>query len=169
MAGVRTEDVIDFYRQNNGDVLSEFDELCRRDESAARAYLESMAHRFTELERLKGISQHEYERALSVERMEAQSRQLGRCIRTLSKAIAAGQGNRGKLKAELEQAERKLRTSLGNAFTAVQQTERIEINRLEAEIRELRRLLTEREANRDLVIERRFVELTTDPESPDTE
>jgi len=163
VAGVRTVDVIAFYRANNSEVLTEFDDLCQRDEAAARTYLESMARRFTELERLKGISQHEYERALKVERMEADSRRLGRRIRELTEALASGSSGRSQLKAELEKAKRKLRSNLAETFTAVHQTQRIEINRLEAEVRELRRMLTEREASRELVIERRFADLTTQP------
>ena len=52
------------------------------------------------------------------------------------------------------------RKLLEESFRFSQQNQLIEVNRLEAEVRDLRRLLEEREANRSLIMQQRYFQLT---------
>ena len=129
-------------------------------EKSSKRYLKRMVRRYKRLERLRMTSPEEYERVIAVDRMEGESRRLGRRVRQLDRALLSGEGNREALLFELDRAVGELRKLVEDTFARKQQSQLIEINRLEAEVRELRRLVEQREANRERVVERRFLELT---------
>ena len=86
---------------------------------------------------------------------------LGRRIQELATALAEGKAeDPAAAKAAMAQARNELRDVLLRAFDASQQNQRIEVNRLEAELQAMRGLLDEREAKRDLILQQRFIQLT---------
>ncbi len=154
------KDILTFYARHIPEALAEFDDRCRENPGTARRYLSHLVKRYAALLPLRSRNAEEYKRILAVERMEAKTRRLGRTVRQQNKAgtDAADTGGSGPERGEADE-ERELRGLLSRVFAAVQQNQLIEINRLEAELRELRRLVAEREANKDLILQTRFEEL----------
>ena len=162
LAGIQSEEMLGFFAEANPEFLAELDGKCRDDMGAAQEQLRWMARRFRDLERLRIRSPRDYEREVRIERLEGRSRSLGKTVRALTEPEAE-QTRRGRVATsdvDPAKTKRALKAVLQDAFTVVQQGQLIEVNRLEAELKELRRLLAEREANRQTILERRFLELT---------
>jgi hypothetical protein len=111
-----------------------------------------------ELERIRLENPDEHKRLLELEKLESKARMLGRQIQTL--AARTRENKVPETLLALARARRQLADLLTKGFETEQQSQQIEVNRLEAEIRELRRLLEERAANKNLILEQRFFQLT---------
>jgi len=155
-----------FYRTHNPDALAELSGRSRQDPLSGKAYFRTLTEHFLEMEQLRAASPEEYERVVQIERMESRSRHLARRIQNLGRALGGRPADPAALAREREQAKAELRDLLQQTFVVAQQNQLIEVNRLEAEVRELRRLLEERDANQRLILEQRFVELTGEGVAP---
>ena len=163
------EEMMAFCKRSNPEALEEYREVHRENPAAAEALLRQLAGRYGELQEVRAKRPEEYERLVKIDRMESRSRRLARRIRTLAKAVAEDDANRVVLEPDLDRAREELKNLLQRVFTSIQQNQLIEINRLEAELRELRRLVEEREANNQLILQRRFSQLTGEsPPVPDS-
>ena len=156
-----------FYSQHNPEALSLLDRKSQNDPVAAADYLIGLAQHFAKLEKIRLASREEYERMLQIERLESKIQRLGGRVQEVRRGLPNAGQNRVDLEAVLNETSRELRLALQQVFTATQQNELIEINRIEAEVKELRRLLEAREAKKDLILEHRFLEVTG--ESPATD
>ncbi len=155
---VSSDDLVHFYQKNNPDALKAFLEENERDDKTAQAYLEVLVGHFVRLQDMKNENPREYLRLLEIEQYESLSRRLSQKIRSLKAAQKSGSLT-AEAKKELSQAEVALHKILKKIFDAVQENQLIEINRLEAEMRELRRLLEERAVNQDAILRNRYEKL----------
>lgn len=154
--------VVRFYEEYSPDLVADFSSRKYEDQAAAARYAGRLATHFTELESVRRRSPKEYERLLELEELETTSRRLGLRVRKLEELLAAdGDENAaaGALRADAMGVRTGLRRVLERIFAARQQNQLIEINRLEAEVQDLRRLAQEREAQREHILEYRFREL----------
>jgi len=149
-----------FYRRHNPEALAEFEEKCATDRAAAAQHATWLATRFQELEALRLSRPDEFKRCVALEQLESACRRLARRVRYLERALAAGEGNRGAQEAALKAAREDLRDALQRHFVGAQQNQLVELNRLEAEVRELRRMVEERQASKDAILERYYLQLT---------
>ena len=60
----------------------------------------------------------------------------------------------------LQETRQQLREVLEKCFERSQQNQLIELNRLEAEVRDLRALLQQRQGARELILQQRFLDLS---------
>jgi len=151
--------LIAFYQTWNPAALEELKNAVhapRRAKTLAKRLLEH----YMELQRVRRRFPDEYKRLLQIEKMESECIALGRKIRRLrlEQKRAAGE-ERKRIEQELAGAEKELRALLDRVFVARQQNQTIAVTRLEAELRELRALLKQREANRQDILANRFRQL----------
>jgi hypothetical protein len=147
---------LSFYQEVNPGALRCLSDLARRDDDEALDYAVTLAERFQELQRVSDLDAREHERLLEIERMEGRSLALALRIRALR---SAERGDRDAVQA-LTKAHAELAEVLRHLFEAKQRNQLIEVSRLEAEVRELRRLLKQRDGNRERIVERRYFDLT---------
>jgi hypothetical protein len=156
---INPDDIMTFHRQYAPDLLSEWERRCREEPTGAQAYFLLLADNFVTIDAVRAADPDEYERLLRQQKSESRVRDLSRQIQALSAHDDGGNPHRlltrQRLKLELKQL-------LEQSFDEAQQRQLIEINRLEAEMRNLRRLADERAANRRLILGQRFYILTGD-------
>ncbi len=151
--------MLDYYRRYNPEILR----LLRRDlrqhrKSAGAAACRAIEH-FLDIDAVRRDDPDEYRRLVAIEKMEARALVLGSQIRRLKQAWATAP-DRAHINRQIEQRERTLKTLLEKIFTARQQNQKIALNRLEAELRQLRELIEQRAAVKQEIITRRFRTLT---------
>ena len=151
--------MVRFYEENSPDILEEFQSRCTDAPAGAGAYLRLMTEHFLKVYALRDTYPDDYERALQLERLESNARRLARTIRD-SGADGQAADDQKPAEDELAEARKELRQNLEKSFRFSQQNQLIEVNRLEAEVRDLRRLLQEREANRALILQQRYLQFT---------
>ena len=158
---LKADSMLDYYSRTGPDI---FAEIRSQVESAARdpgPYLRRLADHFEKMERVRGRNPTEFSRLVALEQLESRARMLGRRIQQLTAFLAAGgKGDATMTKGALNAAKEELRSALERAFEAAQQNQRIEVNRLDAELRAMRRLLDERDAKRDLILQQRYLQLS---------
>jgi len=157
--GLQPKALLRFYENHNPDALAELDSECREDAAVAEGYLRRLTERFLVLDKLRTTDPDEFGRVLEIERLESKGLCLARKVREVRNAMGRDKKAKRALSADLQTAKDELRGILKRTFETAQQNQLIEINRLESEVRELRRLLNERATNEELIVERRFVEL----------
>lgn len=158
---INPDDVVAFHRQYAPDLLAEWERRCREESTGAKAYFLLLADNFAAIDVLKTDDPDEYDRQVRQQQTESRVRGLSRQIQALAGDGGEGPGNPHRLLTR-QRLKLELKHLLEQSFDEAQQRQLIEINRLEAEMRNLRRLADERAANRRLILGQRFYILTGD-------
>ena len=158
---VEVEAMLGYYRTNAPDLLEEIEKRRKAYPEAMDAYLGQLADHFQEVDKLRGEDNAMYDRMIRQEKQQCQVRKLSREIQKLSKP-AKNESKDASIQrlALLKETRLQLRKILELAFDDAQQQQLIQINRLESEVRDLRRLATDRSKNRSLILQERFRALT---------
>jgi hypothetical protein len=152
--------MLEYYSRTSPDIHAEIRTHVAGDASDATVYLGRLAEHYVRLDRVRERNPAEYERLMSVDLLESRARMLGRLILQFSGATPEGAAeDAAAAGAALARAKEELRGVLERAFESTQQNQRIELNRLDAELRTMRRLLDERASKRDQIVRQRFLEL----------
>jgi len=152
--------MLEYYSRTSPDIHAEIRSHVANVSDSTLAYLCRVAEHFVRLDRVRQRNPAEFERLRSLDQLESRARMLGRLIRQLSNAATEGPRDDGAAsRAAMNRAKTELRSVLERAFEGTQQNQGIELNRLEAELRTMRRLLDERANKRDLIVRQRFLEL----------
>ena len=158
---VDAEAMMAYYRTNAPDLLEEIEKRRAAYPEAMDAYLGQLADHFQEIDKLRGEDNVMYERKVKEERQQCQVRRLSKTVQQLAKAPAEeGADAKAEREKQLKAARLQLRKLLEAAFDEAQQQQLIQINRLESEVRDLRRVATERSKNRGYILQERFRTLT---------
>jgi hypothetical protein len=158
--GVNVAAMLEYYSRTSPDIHAEIRTHIVGAADDAAAYLGRLAEHYVRLDRVRERNPAEFERLMSLDLLESRARMLGKLILQFSSATAEGaSADPAVASAALSRAKDELRGVLERAFDSTQQNQRIELNRLDAELRTMRRLLDERASKRDLIIRQRFLEL----------
>jgi hypothetical protein len=155
-AGLDVAAMLEYYSRTSPDIHAEIRTHVADGAEDAAGYLGRLAEHYLRLDRVRERNPAEFERLMSLDLIESRARMLGRLILQFSSATDE---DSAATRAALTRAKEELRGVLERAFDTTQQNQRIELNRLEAELRTMRRLLDERASKRDLIIRQRFLEL----------
>ncbi len=158
--GLKVDELWDFHKQHVPDRIQEFERACKTSGGRAQAILVRMADRYLELQEFRAHSPDEYKRLVELEELESRGRELGRRVATLARSVRGPDDVGYK---SLQETRQELRTVLEACFERSQQNHLIELNRLEAEVRDLRALLQQRQGARELILQQRFLDLTGVP------
>ena len=158
--GIDAAAMLDYYSRTSPDIHAEIRSRIEGAVADTPAYLRRLADHYQRIDRLRQRSPAEHERLVALDLLESRARMLGRLILQLGTARSdqAAEDAAG-TRAAMSRAKDELRSVLERAFDGTQQNQRIELNRLEAELRTMRRLLDERASKRNLIIRQRFIEL----------
>ena len=158
---VEAEAMLGYYRENAPDLLEEIEKRRKAYPEAMDAYMGQLADHFQEVDKLRGEDNAMYDRMIRQEKQQCEVRKLSREIQQLSKPAKneAKEAATQRL-AQLKESRLQLRKLLEQAFDEAQQQQLIQINRLESEVHDLRRLATERSKNRAFILQERFRTLT---------
>jgi hypothetical protein len=156
-AAVKPSALWDFYKKHAPDRIAEFERDCKTSKTKALKTLTEMAERYLDLQAIRQRSEEEYKRMLELVELESEARELGRRVAALAKSSPAA-GDVGHK--SLLETRKKLRKALEKCFELSQQNELIELNRLEAEVRDLRALLQQRQGARELILQQRFLDVS---------
>lgn len=152
--------MLEYYSRTSPDIYAEIRNRAVGGGEDTPAYFARLADHYQRLDRVRQRNPAEYERLVSLDLLESRARMLGRLILQLSSALSDGTAEDAAATREAaERAKQELRGVLERAFDGTQENQRIELSRLEAELRTMRRLLDERQTKRDLIIRQRFMEL----------
>jgi hypothetical protein len=152
--------MLDYYSRTSPDIHAEIRNRAAGGGTDTAPYLGRLADHYQRLERVRQRNQAEFERLETLDRLESKARMLGQLILQLTGALNDGSAEDAvATRSAADRAKEELRGVLERAFDGTQQNQRIELNRLEAELRTMRRLLDERDAKRDLIVRQRFIEL----------
>ena len=158
---VEAEAMLGYYRENAPDLLEEIEKRRKAYPEAMDAYLGQLADHFQEVDKLRGEDNAAYDRMVKKEKQQCQVRRLSREIQQLAKpAKNEAKDASDQRLALLKESRLQLRKLLEQAFDEAQQQQLIQINKLESEVRDLRRLATERSKNRANILQERFRTLT---------
>ena len=158
---VEAEAMLGYYRANAPDLLEEIEKRRKAYPEAMDAYLGQLADHFQEVDKLRGEDNAAYDRMVKKEKQQCQVRRLSREIQQLAKpAKNEAKDAADQRLALLKESRLQLRKLLEQAFDEAQQQQLIQINKLESEVRDLRRLATERSKNRANILQERFRTLT---------
>ena len=158
---VEADAMLQYYRTNAPDLLEEIEKRRKAYPEAMDAYLGQLADHFQEVDKLRGEDNALYDRMVRQEKQQCEVRKLSREIQQLAKVPKKEPKNvEGQRLAQLKEARAQLRKLLEQAFDDAQQQQLIQINKLESEVRDLRRLATERSKNRKYILQERFRTLT---------
>ena len=158
---VEAEAMLGYYRANAPDLLEEIEKRRKAYPEAMDAYLAQLADHFQEVDKLRGEDNAAYDRMVRQEKRQCDVRKLSREIQRLAKTPKNEPKNVEEQRlAQLKESRLKLRNLLEQAFDEAQQQQLIQINQLESEVRDLRRLATDRSKNRKYILQERFRILT---------
>jgi hypothetical protein len=158
---VEADAMLQYYRTNAPDLLEEIEKRRKAYPEAMDAYLGQLADHFQEVDKLRGEDNAMYDRMVRQEKQQCEVRKLSREIQKLAKVPKKEPKNVEEQRlAQLKEARAQLRKLLEEAFDESQQQQLIKINELESEVRDLRRLATERSKNRKYILQERFRTLT---------
>ncbi len=158
--GLKVSELWDFHKRHAPDRILDFERACKASGGKAQAILVRMADRYLELEELRGHSPDEYQRLVELEKLESRARDLGRRVAALARSVRNPDDVGYK---SLQETRQELRTVLEACFERSQQNHLIELNRLEAEVRDLRALLQQRQGARELILQQRFLDISGTP------
>ncbi|MBN2450537.1 MAG: hypothetical protein JXR77_09105 [Lentisphaeria bacterium] len=159
--GVDMAAMLDYFSRNSPDIFAEVRRLLDSGEGDPAPYLRRLADHFLRMDRVNRRNPTEFSRLAAIEQLESRARMLGRRVQELAAAAAAAKGaEASEARRAMAEARQELKSVLERAFDASQQNQRLELNRLEAELQAMRRLLEEREAKRDLILQQRFIQLS---------
>lgn len=152
--------MLEYYSRTSPDIHTEIRARIEGGADDVSAYLGRLAEHYVRLDRVRLRNPAEFERLMALDLIESRARMLGRLIMQLSGVPTEGAAEDVVAsRVALSRAKDELRGVLERAFDGTQQNQRIELNRLDAELRTMRRLLDERASKRDLIIRQRFLEL----------
>lgn len=152
---IQVRKLIEFLQKRDPDTLQELDETCRQRAANAGDLVRYVFSLYIELRQLQTENVAEFERVLSIRALE------GKCRRLAAKIRQAGSQTPQALRdSPLKDDAERLKRLQEKVFDSTQANQLIEVNRLEAEVRELRRHLEERGRNRAAILETRFTDLT---------
>lgn len=155
--GIRAADVKAFYQEYAPELLKEWARNCRELPSQAANFLQQLVDGYQDLQRLKTESPSVYQWQLRRLSNEIKLRQLGNEIKQINAALLGKTATEEPaLVLEVHQKKQEMKKLLELTFEESQQHQQIEINRLEAEMKMLKRLLDERNANREHILQERF-------------
>ena len=158
---VEAEAMLGYYRENAPDLLEEIEKRRKAYPEAMDAYLGQLADHFQEVDKLRGEDNAAYDRMVKQEKQQCKVRRLSREIQQLAKPAKNEDKDAADQRlALLKESRLQLRKLLEQAFDEAQQQHLIKINDLESEVRDLRRLATERIKNRTYILQERFRTLT---------
>lgn len=158
---VEADAMLAYYRTNAPDLLEEIEKRRKAYPEAMDAYLGQLADHFQEVDKLRGEDNALYDRMIRQEKRQCNVRKLSREIQTLAKTPKNEPKNVEEQRlALLNETRLQLKNLLEQAFDEAQQQQLIQINKLESEVRDLRRLATERSKNRKNILQERFRTLT---------
>lgn len=158
---VEADAMLGYYRANAPDLLEEIEKRRKAYPEAMDAYLAQLADHFQEVDKLRGEDNALYDRMVRQEKRQCDVRKLSREIQRLAKTPKNEPKNVAEQRlAQLKESRLKLRNLLEQAFDEAQQQQLIQINQLESEVRDLRRLATDRSKNRKYILQERFRTLT---------
>ena len=158
---VEADAMLAYYRTNAPDLLEEIEKRRKAYPEAMDAYLGQLADHFQEVDKLRGEDNALYDRMIRQEKRQCNVRKLSREIQTLAKTPKNEPKNVEEQRlALLKETRLQLKNLLEQAFDEAQQQQLIQINKLESEVRDLRRLATERSKNRKNILQERFRTLT---------
>ena len=158
---VEAEAMLGYYRANAPDLLEEIEKRRKAYPEAMDAYLAQLADHFQEVDKLRGEDNALYDRMVRQEKRQCDVRKLSREIQRLAKTPKNEPKNVEEQRlALLKETRLQLKNLLEQAFDEAQQQQLIQINKLESEVRDLRRLATDRSKNRKYILQERFRTLT---------
>lgn len=158
---IAPEAVQQFYLEYAPDLLKEWDRFCLDRPGEAIVFLQRMIDKYLSIERIKDVNPQEYERLLSVQKLESRIRVLSREVQVLAGKFEGKKATEEPgLYWELQLRKQELRQLLDESFEESQQYQQIEINRLETEMKMLKQRFQERSANREMILLERFRVLT---------
>ena len=158
--GIDVAAMLEYYSRTSPDIHAEVRTRLADGSEGASTYLGRLAEHYLRLDRVRERNPTEFDRLLALDLLESRARMLGRLVRQLSSVPAEGGGeDAAAAQAAAGRAKDELRGVLERAFEGTQQNQRIELNRLDAELRTMRRLLDERASKRDQILRQRFLEL----------
>ena len=150
-----------FLADNAPDLLEEWKRRCAEEPETAKAYLSLLADHFLHINAVQKENPAEYERLIEQQQIESRVRQLARQIQLLPEQIKSAPADKVEvLTHKLETNREELKKLLQDSFDEAQARQLFELNRLESEVRDLRRLVEERATNRQFILEQRFHVLT---------
>lgn len=152
-----------FYRTHGSARLEELNSLLTTDRPRARALARDLAQNFLRIQQAIEVSPAEHTRLVRIERLKNDSHVLARRIGQIHQPENAAADDRKRADARQRRLQKQLVDLLGTIFTANTQNQQVEINRLQAELDEMKRLLKQREASRELVIRGDYLELVGEP------
>ncbi len=150
-----------FLADNTPDLLEEWKRRCAEEPETALAYLNLLVDHYEHISAVQKDNPAEYERLLEQQRTESRARQLARQIQLLPEQIRTAPADKAEvLTHKLDTAREELKKLLQDSFDEAQARQLFDLNRLESEVRDLRRLVEERATNRQFILEQRFQVLT---------
>ncbi|MFW5802655.1 MAG: hypothetical protein ACOCWJ_01945 [Verrucomicrobiota bacterium] len=152
------ERILDFYREHGAHFLLELDSRCIESPKLGADYFAELRARWERLQSAKKQNAEDYNHLLSVLHGQNQCIGLARQIRHIRKTIEE-RGRRGELGERLLYLEKTLMEQLADVFADIQQHHLIELRRLQSELLELRRLIRQRDVNRETIIQSQFDKL----------
>ncbi len=153
--------VQEFYLEYAPDLLKEWDRFCLERPNEAGLFLQRMIEKFLAIQRVKDVNPQEYQRLLTVQKLESKIRIISKEIQNLAVQLEGKKATEEpKLYWEMQQQKQHLQRLLNESFEESQQHQQIEINRLEAEMKMLKQRFQERSANREMILQERFRVLT---------
>lgn len=155
--------VLDFYEQNGPGFLFELDNRCQQSPESGADYFEELRARLKRIHEARQVHKSAEQHLLKIVHRQNECLERARRVRHLHRSLNLKESSRNDLKNRILSEEKQLLQALGELFISVQQHQLIEIQRLEAELTELRRLIQQRDANRESIIQAQFDELVGDP------
>lgn len=150
--------ILDFYREHGPHFVLELDSRCLDSAERGAAYFSELQARWLRIQSAREQNQAAYAHLMSVLSAQNECIGLARRIRHIRTTIEE-RGKRGQLGDRLLSLEKRLMEQLAAMFTKVQQHHAIELQRLESELFELKRLIRQRDLNRNAIITSQFNEL----------
>jgi len=150
-----------FYDEYSPDLLEEWRTRAKEHPGVSGDYLKRLAKHFQKLEDTRQTDMEEYDRLLEYEVLQRQIRLLGKELRRLdaidTNLLTAEQD--ALRQTNLTRGREKLKSLLEQAFDESLRQQLYEIDKLEAEISQLRQIVDERKQNREQSIRQRYRQL----------
>ena len=157
--GLDAEALIAFYGKNSPDLLTEWEKRLKASPEKGIEYAKLLIKNYLDIDKFRESKPDEYERLVRQLKNDSLIRMTSLEIQNLAK-----QENVDKEK--LLELKLKLRKLMEDAFDEAQRRQLLEINRLENEVRNLRNLAEQRAANKQSILQQRFMLMTDGQEWP---
>lgn len=158
--GLRSSEVKYFYSEHAPELIKELALHCEEHPKLAAAFIRQLIEYYQDLLRIKRENSTLYGWRLDKMKSEIVIRRLGFEIKILNeKAANINTLDKIMLKRELDKKKKELQKLLEESFIETEQQQKIEINRLEAELNILKQLMQERKANKQMILQERFQKL----------